>query len=186
MKRSYSRDSLIRSALASGKYEVDAQGVIWNLDYRGRGDRRQVGLYPNKSGYLQFQITLPDVRDYVMAHRLIAFAILGAPPAEDWEVNHRDGKKANNRPENLEWVSRNSNIQHAWDTGLRVLAGPIGGARADHPGARLSEADVAEIRRLLQTGIRQSDIAAKFAITQSNVSHIKRGKLWPKGGLNEP
>lgn len=186
MKRSYARDALIRSALASGKYEVDAQGVIWNLDYRGRGERRPVGLYPNKAGYMQFQITLPGVRDYAMAHRFIAFAILGDPPAADWEVNHRDGNKANNCPKNLEWVSRDSNMQHAWDTGLKVLSGPIGGARERHPGAKLTEADVLEIRRRLCAGETQDAIAATFGIKQPTVSRIKNGSLWPKGGPNEP
>lgn len=186
MKRSYARDALIRSALASGKYEVDPRGVIWNLNYRGRGERRPVGLFSNRVGYLQFQITLPDVRDYVMAHRFIAFAILGEPPAPDWEVNHRDGSKANNCPENLEWVSRDSNMQHAWDTGLKVLSGPIGGARDRHPGAKLTEADVAEIRKRLHAGETQRVIALAFGIKPQTVSRIKCGSLWPEGGPNEP
>ena len=186
MKRSYARDALIRSALASGKYEVDPQGVIWNLNYRGRGERRPVGLYSNRVGYLQFQVTLDSERDYVRAHRFVAFALLGEPPSPDWEVNHRDGNKANNCPENLEWVSRDSNMQHAWDVGLKVLSGPIGGGRERHPGAKLTEADVAEIRRRLAAGDSQRSIAEKFGVSAANISHIKRGKLWPEGGPNEP
>lgn len=187
MKRTYARDVLIRTALASGKYKVDQDGVIWNLDYRGRGERRQVGLYSNRAGYLQFQVTLYAARDYVMAHRFVAFALLGEPPAADWEVNHRDGDKANNSPENLEWVSRCSNMQHAWDMGLKTLSGPVGGAKAVHPGAKLSAEDVHQIRGLLSAGALQREVAEQFGITQSNVSNIKRGKSWLSQEIkNEP
>lgn len=185
MKKRYSNDSVIRAALASGKYEVDPQGVIWNLDYRGRGERREVIPYLTSAGYLRFRVTLDDTRSDVFAHRFIAFALLGEPPAAEFEVNHRDGNKANNQPENIEWLSREANVKHAWETGLKVLAGPVGMARERHPGAKLTEGDVAEIRKRLQAGETQGAIAAAFGIKQPTVSRIKHGNLWPEGGPNE-
>jgi len=57
---------------------------------------------------------------YIIAiHRIIAVTFLGDPPNEEQNtVNHIDGNKENNRVENLEWLSRGENIQHAWRTGL--------------------------------------------------------------------
>lgn len=45
------------------------------------------------------------------------------------------------------------------------------------PQQRLSEDDVREIRRLCVEGMRRADIAEKFGIHVTSVSHIKSGKL---------
>lgn len=45
-------------------------------------------------------------------HRLVAQAFLGDPPLGH-EVNHRDGNPANNRLENLEYMTRRQNMMHA-------------------------------------------------------------------------
>ena len=50
-------------------------------------------------------------------HRLVAQAFLGPPPSEKHtQVNHIDGDPANNRADNLEWVTRSENIRHSFAT----------------------------------------------------------------------
>ena len=56
-------------------------------------------------------------------HRLVAFAFLGPPPAENrWLVNHRDNNPSNNCLENLEYVSRSQNMLHSFTNSSRGTA----------------------------------------------------------------
>lgn len=52
-------------------------------------------------------------------HILVCLAYHGLPPNQFHEVNHKDGNKHNNQPDNLEWVTRGENITHAYKEGLR-------------------------------------------------------------------
>lgn len=68
----------------------------------------------NPNGY---QIVTLDGKQ-LLVHRLVASHFLPNPYNHP-EVNHKDGDKSNNHVANLEWCSRDQNIQHALETGLR-------------------------------------------------------------------
>lgn len=72
-------------------------------------------------------------------HQLVASAFLGPIPA-GLEVNHKDGIKTNNRPENLEYVTRAQNVKHSFVTGLRTMA-----RGQEHHAAKISDDDVRKI-----------------------------------------
>lgn len=71
-----------------------------------------------KTGYCDVRLVDKNhkCRDFLL-HRLVAKAFCENPQNKS-EVNHIDGNKLNNNCTNLEWVSRNENLKHAFEVGL--------------------------------------------------------------------
>jgi hypothetical protein len=100
------------------------------------------------------------------------------PLSPDLELNHKDGDRSHNSIHNLEPLTQAGNIAHAIETGLRADR-HIGVPGEGNHMARLTEADVREIRRLaLEGALPQTTIAARFGIAQSQVSLIKNKRAW--------
>lgn len=99
----------------------------------------------------------------VSVHRLVAAAFFGPPPFDGAEVDHKNGRRADNRPGNLEYVSRAENQRRRR---VRSLAR---GHRAN--GYRGASVSWPEIR--LQTERRR--FVTRLA------THLASGRLtWPE------
>jgi len=72
----------------------------------------------NKVGYRAAVLKTDEgevLQEYV--HRLVAKAFVEGD--QTLTVNHIDGNKLNNNYTNLEWISNEDNLKHAWETGLQ-------------------------------------------------------------------
>lgn len=105
-------------------------------------------------------------------HQLVATAFHGACPLGH-EVNHIDNNRANNRADNLNYLTRSQNAKRAYDQGRRPR--PQG---ERHPFARLTANDVREIRRRVADGEMQKDLAAAFSVHDSHICKIVSRKKW--------
>ena len=74
---------------------------------------RPLRVCHNNAGYQMVNASRPP--QYV--HRLVAETWIDNPNHYR-DVNHIDGDKDNNRVENLEWVTHDQNLRHAYRTGL--------------------------------------------------------------------
>lgn len=80
---------------------------------RGKARKQQ----KNWCGYRQVMLSMDGKARWYRIHQLVAMAFLKKVPSLH-EINHKDGNKDNNSPENLEYVTRKYNINHAHATGL--------------------------------------------------------------------
>lgn len=78
-------------------------------------------IYIPRNTYLRAMVTTDaGTKRYFQHHRLVALTFLRYPAnADSLLVNHLDGDKHNNYPDNLEWTDYSGNIIHAFKTGLR-------------------------------------------------------------------
>ncbi len=108
------------------------------------------------------------------AARLVWEAVHGEIPG-GLEINHRNGVKTDNRVENLELVTRQENIKHAYATGLASNAGER------HPRAKLTDEQVREIRSTYRRYSRDANarvIADRMGVSRKCVAQVAAGETW--------
>jgi HNH endonuclease/NUMOD4 motif len=84
--------------------------AVW---YRGALLKPSIGSH----GYARVSLCTANKSRYFSVHSLIALTFHGQRP-KGLLVNHKDGIKLNNRPENLEYVTLAQNARHAASLGL--------------------------------------------------------------------
>lgn len=93
------------------KYEVSNMGQVRNVQ-----TGKLLKPYDDGNGYLRVKLDRENCR----LHILVAAAFVhNDDPDHKIVVNHKHGKKHDNRASQLEWCTLSENTQHAWDTGLR-------------------------------------------------------------------
>ena len=72
----------------------------------------------NRNGYSAVGFRINGVIKKNDVHRLVANAFIPNTLKKE-QVNHIDGHKCNNHVDNLEWVTKSENIEHAYLIGLK-------------------------------------------------------------------
>ena len=125
-------------------------------------------------GYLYFTAYTDEGARKVPVHQAIALAFIGPCP-EGLVTNHKNCIKADNRPENLEYVTQADNLQHARDNGHGPRPTPLRGEQ--HHQAKLTEGDVRDIRCLaVQQSVRK--LADKYGVSPGCISGIVYRHNW--------
>ena len=105
-------------------------------------------------------------------HRLVAIAFLEPSPDKP-DVNHKNGRKTDNRPDNIEWCSVAENNWH----NMNILGVTMAFGEA-HGHAKLRESDVNEIREHYAAGASISGIARGYGMDASTIGNVVHGTTW--------
>lgn len=153
------------------RYEASVTGLIRRLSasyettFRGKpvvrpqAEKILCGKKLSAKGYVRVRI---DGNTY-FAHRLIALAFIPNPLGLP-QINHKNGIKTDNRPENLEWVTNQKNRDHAVVTGLNRRS--------------LNEPEIFTIRSLLASGVAQTTIGKAYGVSSTTIWNIKHRRTW--------
>lgn len=121
----------------------------------------------NGNSYLQVSFSVQGKHKNKYVHRLVAEAFIPNPLGLP-EVNHIDGNKRNNTVNNLEWVTRVQNIDHAISHKLIAI-----GSRKSS--AKLSRIEARQIKREKLVGIPTKVIAKSHHCSVGVVNDIAIG-----------
>lgn len=110
---------------------------------------------------------------YASVHRLVAEHFI-PNPNNLLEVNHINGIKYDNNAENLEWCTRQENINHSHKTGLAVIAR---GNRL--PQTKLTEVQVLEIRaRYIPNVYGRERLAKDYNVSPEAIRQVIKRTAW--------
>ena len=95
-----------------GLYVITTCGRVWSV-------RRNIWLTPFYvgKGYATVRLCVDGSEKDIRVHRLVAEAFIPNVEGKP-QVNHKNGKKRDNKVSNLEWVTARENSQHSSDMGL--------------------------------------------------------------------
>lgn len=170
-------EEFVIGLVESGELEIDSEGRIWRIAMRKgikTGGSIVVPIRKRRAerkidGYLQVRALIDGFRYNAGAHRLV-WRYFNGPIPVGYTVNHKDGVKCHNHPDNLEPVTYSENAKHAHEMGLSDQRGEKNNA------SKLSDRDVEDIRLLYSSEeYTQEQIAENFGVTSAAVSQIVRG-----------
>ena len=158
------------------QYKVYKNGRVFALPFSYTDKMGRTRDFPEKecvpsktkSGYFELNIGGRNSERWLL-HRLIAEVWLDNPN-NFRTVDHKDGNKANNCVENLEWVTLEENIKREWnnfegfDLQKKYKNWKIS--------SKINPADRLKIKDLYSKGYSQKQLSEIFEINQSQISVI--------------
>ena len=175
MEANLENDLYFKHLIDEGVFKVLEDGTIINVSDNKICKRRSI-----KNTYQRINFRGKGIQ----AHRLVWIAFNGLIPYKI-QINHKDGKKYNNHPSNLELATNKSNTQHAFDTGLNYISKKsrikskyrfLGEKNIN---SKISEPDVINIRKLYTDGvINVKEIQNTFNMCRRAVEKMLLGQTY--------
>lgn len=140
-------------------YKISDAGEVWSkdrvcIDSMGRkrfrkGQKINPDIAPN--GYYRVTLANGGTRKQKYLHRLLAEHFISNPMNLP-QINHKDGNKLNCSIDNLEWVSVQDNVIHAYKHGLiNHIAGK------NHPNYGKYGSESKKAKKVLATNIKTGE-----------------------------
>lgn len=151
-----------------GKYSVSDDGKIRN-DKTGR----ILKPWKDNNGYRCIRLGACTTNKHIC--RLLCIAFLGKR-SDNWEPNHKNGIKGDDRLENLEWLTHAQNGKHAWDIGTHVATPLYGKANGN---TILTIRKVLKIRNLYASGkYSHRALGEMFKVNASTIAQVVNCVTW--------
>lgn len=168
LQKVYNKDELWMMHPYTDGYHISNTGKIKSLY-----NNKEMKQFVNSDGYKMVNINWRDKsRGCVMVHRLVMESFMNYLTHDNmyYEVNHIDGNKTNNNLSNLEWTTRQENLQHARDNKLfKSMKGEF------NSNCKLTNKDIDDIIAFTKLGFTQIEIAKSYNVNKDTIRKaIKR------------
>jgi hypothetical protein len=141
-----------------GKYEVSNTGRV-------RRNGRVLTPWKRNGEYRMVDLCIGGKHKQVFVHRIVCCAFHGEPPHPSYHTDHINADPADNRAENLRWLTPAQNLSTR-----RPRRGEA------HSNAKLTDRAVREIRRMGDKTIKE--IAKIYGVGFETAREARNGTSW--------
>lgn len=164
-----------------GYYQVSNMGRVKSLERKIKRSRcgdatiksKILKLWDTKDYYPYAHLCVCNKRKLIKIHRVIAETFIPNPENKPC-INHINGKKNDNRVENLEWCTYSENNFHAFRMGLN------NNAKGEMSvNSKLKDDDIIEIKRLYFIEKKSLlEVSLKYGVCKGTIDEIIRCRNW--------
>ena len=127
---------------------------------------------PDRYGYVRANLKGPDGRLHrVSFHTAVLEAFVGPRPTGH-DASHLNGRRTDNRLENLCWETAAENNRRKLEHGTLVHG-------EAHKCAKLKSEQVADIKKRVADGEKKISLARHYGVSNTLICNIVKGKAWP-------
>ena len=157
-------------------YEISSHFRVrsyWTIGRKSRlsiHPQRYLAITIDKDGYSRVSLKMGGAKLNLRVHQIVALIAHGPCP-DGAMVLHKDDVKSNNTPANLYYGTGTQNRFDARRNGKD----PVGSQRWN---AKLHESDIPGILELLESGMSQRKVAARYNVSRDTLRCLLRGQSW--------
>lgn len=158
---------------SDGKYQVSNYGRVKSYCYdKVNGKILRPG---NIRGFSNVTLRIKGEPHSYLVHKLTAEAFIPNESKEKNVVIHIDWNKQNNHVTNLQWITKEESYKRMFK---KFLEDYKKSNKVIRRNAKLKPEDVKQLKAMLKKGVKQNVIAKLFAISEMQVTRIKRNENW--------
>lgn len=160
-----------------GIYQVSDKGRVKSLPRRMRKKELILTSTSNGTGYMIVNLYKDKKRKSHLVHRLVLSAFNPVEDSNNLEVNHKNFETHDNRLSNLEWCTKQENMDHYFSNNReRDLSSNSG---ENHHLSKFTDEEVIYIRKAYATGqYKISEIAEWTFSSEETIRMIVKGLTW--------